>query len=99
MADGIVAVEKCAREPLAHLYRTGYQDGNHPLEAHFLEFFHVVFIAEADNDGRQILDMLCDFRAEVCFASDQTWCRGDGKLVTVIVLSIPKTGNKVAYVA
>lgn len=84
---------------MAHLHRLRYQDGNHPLEAHFLELFHVVFIAEADEERRQVLDVLCDFGAEIRFTSDETWCCGDGKLVTVVVFGIPETGDKVADVA
>lgn len=51
LADGVIAIVVCAREPLPHFQGLGDQNCDHGLESHFLESFHFVFVTQTDEES------------------------------------------------
>ena len=99
MTHGVVAVVERFGEPLAHFQGVGHQHGYHALEAVFLEIGHFPFVAEADEEGGELLDVVGDFVAECGFSADETRCIGEGELVSVEIFCVAETCDEIADVS
>lgn len=88
LTDGVVAVEVGPREPLTHFQRLSHEDGDHGLEAEFLEICEVPLVLKPSEYRSKVFYGVGHFGAKSGFAANERGGVGEGQSVAVVVFGV-----------